>query len=267
MFRKPRRRVLKRAIEKAGDPELRELQEEISERQDRIAQLEFELMDTRTRLARFEREFEAQVGVLYTNLENLEQRLAAARHAVSRRAQWGDRVDTPDSPVDVVSQFQKTWTPRERPPAPPPPRPLDDDTKAKLKSLFRDLAKRFHPDLVTDSEEKAWREKIMSEVNQAYASNDLDTLQSLAEKPDFPETSKVKSREAIFADIRAEIKRLDSVILSLQARLKQLINSQTVQLMLEASISRRSGRDLLAEMAKDLRVQIAEMESELAALS
>jgi uncharacterized small protein (DUF1192 family) len=267
MFQRRKSRSLKQVIDKAGDSEVRELQLDINERQERIAQLEFEISDTKAELGRFEQEYAGRVGVLERKVQDLEADLEQARFQAARKAQWGDRADSPDMHVDVIEQFRRTWTPREKPPEPPPEQPITEEMKAELKTLFRSLAKRFHPDLVTDPTEKRWRQKIMAQVNEAYAAQDVRALKVLAEKPDRPEAPVQKSREQILTDMRAEVRRLDGVIRNLELTLQELINSHTVQLMLEVTIAARQGRDLLAEMASTLRMKIADLEAEIARLS
>ena len=267
MFQRKSRRSLKQAIDQAGDSELRELQLDISERQERVAQLEFELSDTKADLGRFEHEYELHVGTLEQQLQDLEADLEQARFQAARKAQWGDRADSPDLHVDVLEQFRRTWTPREKPPEPPPEQPITEEMKAELKTLFRSLAKRFHPDLVTDHEAKRWRQKIMAQVNEAYAAQDVRALKALGEKQDRPEAPVQKSRDQILGDMRAEVRRLDGVIRNLEYTLQELINSHTVQLMLEVTIAARQGRNLLSEMASNLRTQIADIQADIAALT
>lgn len=266
MFQR-RSRSLKQAIDQAGDSELRELQLDLQERQDRIAQLEFEISDTNAELGRFEHEYDLRVGVLERQARDLEADLEQARFKAARRAQWGERADSPDMHVDVIEQFRRTWTPKDKPPTPPPEEPVTEATKAELKTLFRALAKRFHPDLVTDPEAKRWRQKIMAQVNEAYASMDLQALKQLMTKEERPEAAVQKSREQILADLRTEVRRLDGVIRTLERNLHELINSYTVKLMLEVTIATQQGRDLLDEMALELRNKIATMEAELASLT
>jgi hypothetical protein len=267
MFQRRSRRSLKQAIDQAGDSELRELQLDLQERQERVAQLEFEISDTKAELGRFEHEYEARVGILERQLEELQADLEQARFRAARRAQWGDRADSPDMHVDVEEQFRRTWTRREKPPEPPAEEPITEEMKAELKTLFRSLAKRFHPDLVTDLEAKRWRQKIMAQVNEAYAAQDVRALKKLAEKQDRPEAPVQKSRDQILAGLRAEIRRLDGVIRNLEYTLQEIINSHTVQLMLEVTIASRQGRDLLAEMAESLRRRISDLEAEIASLA
>ena len=63
MFNRKRRGSLKRAVDRAQDPEINALRMEIANRKDTIAELELELSDTRNELARFEIEFETRVVI------------------------------------------------------------------------------------------------------------------------------------------------------------------------------------------------------------
>lgn len=262
-----RRGSLKKALDQASDEELRDLEEELSLRQERVAQLEFELADTRADLSRFESTLEARLGPLETRIDELNADLEQARIRSERRAQWGDRLESDEQPVDVLEQFRRTWTPRDEPPEPPPDPEVDEVSKDEMKSIFRALAKRFHPDLVTDAKVKIWRQGIMAQINEAYAAQDMAALRKFTERPDRPEEVVEKTREQRIADMHKEIRRLDQVIRNLERELKELINSHTVKLMLEVSIASQQGRDLLKEMADGMRVEIAQLEAELGALS
>jgi len=266
MFQKQNRRSLKQALERAGDSDLRSLEAEVGDRQERVAQLQFELSDTQTDLERFEREYGVRVGSLQQRLISLEAEVEHARLRAAHRAQWRDRADSPDFHADVGEQFRRTWAPREKPPEPQPQAEVSEETKAELKQLFRTLAKRFHPDLVTDTDEKRRREKVMAQINDAYAAQDLLAMKKLAQKTDRLEAPATRTREQIVVDLKVEIVRLDRVISALERQLQELINSHTVRLMLEVSIAERNGGNLLAEMAADLRIEIARLEVELESL-
>jgi predicted nucleic acid-binding Zn-ribbon protein len=267
MFQRRSRRSLKQAIDQAGDSELRELQLDLQERQERVAQLEFEISDTHAELGRFEHDYRAQVGNLEQRVADLEADLEQARARIARRAQWGERADSPDMHVDVLEQFRRTWTPRQKPPEVPLEQPISEEMKAEMKTLFRMLAKRFHPDLVTDPEAKRWRQKVMAQVNEAYAAQDVQALKELSAKPDRHEAPVEKDRHQVLSEMRSEIRRLDTVIINLERTLQDLTLSHTVQLMLEVTIVARQGRDLLGEMASGLRNKISDLEVEIAGLS
>jgi ribosomal protein L29 len=266
-FRGKRRGGLKQALYGTGDYEYRELQAEITARQERVAQLELELFDMRAEVAAFEQEMEERVGLLRRHIARLEKQIEEARRRAARRAQWGDRADSPDIPEDVVEQFRKTWKRSDRPSSPPPKRKVSEATKEDLKTLYRKLAKRFHPDLVTDPEEKKWRETQMAKVNQAYSELDMAALSSFEEDPVWtPEPSK-KSPKSELEELYSEIKRLDEVIAGLERDLRELINSETVKWMLDVTIARKAGQDLLRAMEKELVERIANLQSELVSIS
>lgn len=267
MFQRKRHGGLKQAIDRATDPELQDLRAQVAERQERVAQLELELSETRIHLDRFEGELESRLGDLQRQLSELKKQLEDARRRAAHRAQWGGRSESPELADDVVEQFRKTWSRGEKPPSTSAPQHEDSEMSEALKALFRKLAKRYHPDLAQDPEEKRRRARKMAKINQAYAARDLETLRQMAEEPIQPEVAVQKTRQELVKERYTEIRRLDGVIRELEFTLQRLTNSHTVRLMLDMTIARRAGRDLLAEMANDLRVEIARIEVELAALS
>ena len=266
-FRGRKRGGLKQALYGSGNDELRQLQAAISERQERIAQLELELFDMRAEVAEFEHELEGRVGLLKRQIERLEKQIEDARRQAARRAQWGDRADSPDIPEDVVEQFRKTWKRSDRPPQPPPKKKINQATKEELKTIYRKLAKRFHPDLVTDLEEKKWREAQMAKVNQAYSESDVAGLLSFDENVEWTPIHSPKSQEDDVATLRNEIQRLDGVITGLERDLRELINSETVKWMLDVSMARKAGQDLLRAMEKDLLARVTQLQNELASIT
>ena len=266
MFNRNRRRGLKQAIEEATDVELRDVRTQVSTRHDRVAQLESELVETRTELVLFERRLDQELGNLKHTLSVLSSKLEHERRRAEWKAQWGDRAGSEGIPEDVVEQFQKKWRPQGAPATSVVEISLDDESQEQLKTSFRVLAKRFHPDLVLEPEEKRRRERIMTEVNQAYSAKDLNTIEKLMEKPAVVGGEPVRTRDEEVGHLRKEILRLDLVIEKLEQTLLDLVNSSTVKLMLDVTMARNEGRDLLTEMAQEYRSEISRVESELASL-
>lgn len=267
MFKRRSQGSLKRAVDRATDPEIYDLKTKIADRQDTIADLELELSDTRNELSRFEIEYETRVGHLERSLEDAQNHLNDARRRTTHQAQWDDRSDEDEIP-DVMEQFNRTWSRREAPPPPPAPEePVNEISKEELKTLFRTLAKLYHPDLVTEIYDKKRRAEIMTKINQAYAAGDAATLQSFLEPPSSPEPPRRKSRAETIVELREELQRLDRVVRNLESELNRLVNSETVRLMLDVTIAQREGRDLLGEMAEQLMDDIEQVEAEYHALS
>lgn len=70
--------------------------------------------------------------------------------------------------------------------------------KAAEKRLYRELARRFHPDLAESAAELAYRTSVMATVNTAFAAGDIHALYDLAgelEPGEIVELSGIKSRE------------------------------------------------------------------------
>ena len=265
-----RKRAGPKAPAGSGDRELDALGVALAARQERIAQLELDLLNSQTELAAFNAEIEQRLGPLQRRLETLETDLADARRKASRRALWGERASSPDVPEDVILQYQRLWGPEARSGPPPPAASATSAAsvnEAELKTLYRALAKRFHPDLASDASEKPWREDMMTRVNDAYRAQDLAALRQLAnEHPEPPAPPAPKSREQVLAEMQAEMDRLDVLAVKLEQQLDELAKSPAVQLKLEALWARRAGGDLLADMGRQLQAEIARAEKELATL-
>lgn len=256
-----------------ADPELASLQAALSDRQEKVAALELDLLNSRLELAAFNLELDRRLGHFQRRLETLEAELAEARRLAARRTLWGERAASPDLPDDSVAQYQRVWgtgPAPDLPPLPPSQPAPDPNTDAELKRLYRLLAKRLHPDLSTDPVEKERRAGLMAEVNAAYAARDLPALRRLARlsedaAPPAPPPAPPTRAETLAA-LRAEIDRLDALALRLEQELDALAATPAVQLKLEALFARRAGRDLIAEMAADLQAAISRAEADLAAL-
>ena len=82
--------------------------------------------------------------------------------------------------------------------------------KAAEKRLYRELARRFHPDMAETAVEQAYMTSIMAAVNNAYEKNDTQALYDLAGEFDPSEWRDLQAIEAV------EIRRLREQILKAQ---------------------------------------------------
>jgi predicted RNase H-like nuclease (RuvC/YqgF family) len=246
-----------------SDPEVERLRAEVAAKQGRAAELEADLVESRESLAAFQRLYESRLGPLTLRLAQLQEQVKAARRAKMRHTweayQFGGKF------VDVEDQFRTAWTQTETGAPPPPPPPTSASVEAQIKALYRELAKRYHPDLAATDEEREWRTPRMAAVNAAYAARDLATLQGLAAQKDDASAPapKIDSREALIASLRRESERLDELIERLEREFEELTNSPALQMQLEASMARRAGRDLIGEAAAELQKEIRALEREL----
>lgn len=56
------------------------------------------------------------------------------------------------------------------------------EVKEKVRSLWKKLVHKFHPDLSSDILDRQRRDKIMKQINQAYNANDLEALKDIDQK-------------------------------------------------------------------------------------
>lgn len=252
------------SLQSTADAELTMLRMRLNKKREYIAILELELFNTRVTLHEF--------SVIYNErISPLDQRLRKLRRKLYEvlEAQRGDEeVDGEDfsEPEEPDFTYKEKADNGWRKIAGKKKKARNPKQEEQIRNLFRELAKRFHPDLTNEPDEKRWREEIMTKVNQAYANRDLSTLQGLAEQPDRPAPSAMQTREQEIAALKVELKRLDGVIADLKARIRHLEESPAWQLKLEARMQRRSGSDMLTEMENKLREQIDDLEERLIVL-
>jgi hypothetical protein len=238
----------------------------LNKKREYIAILELELFNTRVTIHEFMQLYNERVGKLEAYLRNLRRKLYEVLEAQR------PNLESDEEPFDPKAEEENfTYQDRDENSG---WRKIGQAKKSKyspkmeeqIKKLFRELARRFHPDLTSDPEEKKWREEIMTRVNQAYSNRDLKALRALAERPDRPVDSPNQTKEEEIANLKAELKRLDGVISDLKARIKHLEQSPAWQLKMEARLKRRSGADLLTELEAKIQEQIADLEEHLIVL-
>jgi hypothetical protein len=177
--------------------------------EDAVVVAETGLLDTqvaveslRAELDQFTRLHQIQLGPLYGRLDELDALTAeteaamtgnpeAIRRAVEARARVNGEdplsfTDTEvlDSDDDGDGAGDESGGPRrpreEADPTPDPDAPVRPSKTAQR--LYRELARRSHPDLVQDPTEIARRSAFITRVNAAYEKDDLAGLQKLSEE-------------------------------------------------------------------------------------
>jgi hypothetical protein len=214
-----------------------------------LAERESELAQLRAQLKTFEGRYLRQVGVLYAELDELEARIAerevalydsdsARLRAEETRRQAQETHDAAFGAAHEAEEFD------------PPP---------SLKTLFRDLAKRIHPDFARDDAEQKHFTLLMARANQAYTRGDTETLQRLLD--DHREINASIAGEGPAAEllcIARQIQHAQRDIANLDAERHTLLASELAQLHLDAEAAAREHRDFLTELATTLRDQIAD---------
>ncbi|OLE26276.1 MAG: hypothetical protein AUG49_08540 [Catenulispora sp. 13_1_20CM_3_70_7] len=193
--------------------------------EDAVVVAETNLLDTqvavetlRAELDQFTRLHQIQLGPLYSRLDELDALTAeteaamtgdpeAIRRAVEARAKVSGEDPLLRAEEEVIDSegdaAGDTDTDTPRPPKQESASSPDPDTPVRpsktAQRLYRELARRSHPDLVQDPTEIARRSAFITRVNAAYEKDDLPALQKLSEEwsltavgpaPDAPQREK-----------------------------------------------------------------------------
>jgi hypothetical protein len=189
------------------------------------------------------------VGVVDVQVQELEARILALTFARSG-------LDADRDAADAAQQrFRETTTALSAIPAPAGPPPSDD-----LKTLFRDAAKRMHPDLVADDAGRGHAEAFMKRLNQAYKAGDAEGIGNLVRQW---ETSPYASARPAASGAAPA---LQAAVAHAEARLAEARDSDLARLMEQAFAASMAGRDLLAELRHDAEAALGRARARLAEL-
>jgi hypothetical protein len=234
------------------------LRESLKQAQDELAVAENDLKTQRAEVKRLERRIQLRIGRLLEQLARLDDDLDMYHEKIQRyRSPDPEALESGYLPVD--EQYRRVWDVPEKGTTASEPEPFNSTDKKQFKRLYRRLARRYHPDLARDQSEREIRNEQMVALNEAYEAGSLVELVALANESDQKGKGATDAGGADSEMILALDKELTKVrrrILLIHNELENLHNLPTVQLSLEVKFARRSGRDLLAEMAADLRHEI-----------
>lgn len=227
----------------------------------------------RVEVENFSRLHHQKLGPMYARLDELEAEIAEARAARS-----GDPEDIRLAheararvmPMPGVEELFHGWMDSEGlfpeaqamltdQPVRPPQRVRPSE---EARRLYRELARKAHPDLAQDETERKRRDEFISRVNVAYSRGDEALLRELSEEwaaGPVPEERRPSPSEELYARLEWLAQRKD--LLTLVAR---ELEESAIGSMLR--LAPDDPDSLLNEIAEQLLAQVAQKEAELAAL-
>jgi hypothetical protein len=137
-----------------------------------------------------------------------------------------------------------------------------------LKELYREVAKRIHPDLTADPVERHRRQQLMAAANLAYEHGDEARLRKILH--DYESSPEVVQGEGTAAELVRAIRKIAQArnrIIEIGAEAELLIQSDLYKLMQKAEEAKEQGRDLLNEMAEMVEGQITSARERLQQVS
>ena len=137
-----------------------------------------------------------------------------------------------------------------------------------LKQLYRDLAKKVHPDLAPNDQARERRNRFMQEVNQAYAERNEERLQALLnEWESSPDSVSGEGTGAELIRIIRQIARVRNRIEAISKEMDKLKELELYKLKLKIDEAQDDGLDRLSEMADEVDVQIENANTRLKDIS
>ncbi|MFJ5558109.1 hypothetical protein ACIQCD_11940 [Streptomyces sp. NPDC093250] len=257
--------------EGAARPEDR-LEQAVRAAEQALIEFEIAVETFRVEVENFSRLHEQKLGPMYARLEELDARILEAKAARSEDPEDRRRADEARArlmPIPGVEELMNGWMDGDGlfpeatamltdQPVRPPQRVRPSEEARKL---YRELARKAHPDLAQEDKERARREEFITRVNAAYARGSETELRELAEEwAAGPELKRVPSAgEELYARLEWLSRRKE--LLTLVAR---ELEESAIGSMLRLAPDDPDA--LLEEIAGQLKAQVSEREAELEAL-
>jgi hypothetical protein len=231
------------------EEELLRKREELASVRAALAERELELADFRAQLKSFEGRYLRQVGVLYAELDDWEAKVAEIEASLKPSSTASQRAQETRKRAEETHEATHGEASKAR----------DFQPSADLKSLFREAAKRIHPDFAKDEADRELRTRLMAQANEAYSQGDADALQRILDEfGNSPESVQGEGVGAELVRIIRQIHQAKKNIAAIEQELIKLRASEIAQLKQEVETAEKEGRDLLAELAASVQARIAD---------
>ena len=250
-------------LQRSGNAaDLAEKRERLAAVRAALAEREADIAQVRFQMKAFEGRYLQRVGVLYAELDEIAARIterevdlydsdSARRRAEEARKRARETHEAAFGAEQELEEF---------------------DPSPSLKTLFREVAKRIHPDFASDETEQKHFTLLMTRANQAYSRGDAETLQRLLDDHLEINAAMLNKEANNGADegdgvtllrLARQIQHAERDIAALDREHETLLGSEIGQLYTDAEGASHEGRDLLAELAASLRERIADAQYRL----
>jgi predicted nucleic acid-binding Zn-ribbon protein len=263
-----------RNLSPALDPatvEENQLRARIDSLREELATAVADLEQLRTTLTAFESRYDARIGVLMVAVDRAELQAAVFRRRITALQESIEAWQAVEETIErefaaererVEAEARDASGARRR--AAELPTPPSPEVAAAIRTQYRKLARKFHPDVAAGDEQRAQHEVVMRRVNVAMEMNDLGTLLDLElEMPATNLDAPGPTRGARIAWSTAEIARLEEALAKRIGELAALRATSLHQLW--QRIEREPS--LLDRLESDLRAELATAEMERHALA
>jgi hypothetical protein len=241
---------------KPEEEELKLKDQELRGLEGQLIELELQQAGLRGEFSAFEGIYLKKVGVLYAELDEIQAQIAellAQRDSGDLKAQVAAkeaRARAEESCTNVAEATLKQMTRFSPSPS--------------LKSLYREVARRIHPDLAVNEDDRAKRQRSMAQANQAYENGDAATLRAILEEYESsPEAILGQGTGVDLVRVIRKIAQLKRRLAEIDAEIEQIRASDLFDLKTRVDEGAKENHDILNEMASAVKSRIDERRAEL----
>lgn len=227
--------------QQSEEHELQRRREELAQLEADISQRDSQLAGVKVGLSAFEVRYLTVVGNRYDELAKIEKQIAKLQGL-----DFDENYDGDSLADDEVGCGQNR---------------LHTD---KLKKLYKEVARKFHPDLTSCPQERQHRHQLMIEVNNAYESGAEEKLQELLEAGaslEAVETSGAMSAEMIL--LLRKIAESKQRLNDLETEITETTGSEIYKLKLRVESAEVLEEDLFADLVAQVDRQIRKAQNRL----
>ncbi|MFQ5449420.1 MAG: molecular chaperone DnaJ [Nitrospinaceae bacterium] len=238
------------------EEELQQKRQELVDLEQELADKELELSTLKGELNLFERRYNQVLGAKYAELDEIKAQVlelacrfyprsdefrAEARTARERARKSADHSENAGSEEPPEEDFQPSEA---------------------LKKLFREVAKKIHPDLASNATQKAHRHELMARLNQAYDRLDEEGIRAILIEWEAsqPAEANVTLGTRLVRTVR-QIAQIRKRLNRIRDELEELTHSGMFQLMKKVESAGEAGTGLLREMAEAVQEKIVAVKS------
>ena len=245
----------------------------LSEKEKKVSDLSIQIQNLKIALNLFLGEYNSKVGVLYISLDKIKLRIKEYQNRINLAK---DKKLSPDDLNNIEEEVKKSFS-QERSKfenlesetsdsseeyyknlEKEKGKYLDRKSLEKQKKLYRKLALRFHPDRAKNEKQRKEFENIFPEINEAYQNGDLDTLKKYMKQAEREEQIAKEAPEEKLARLKKDYEIILGIILKMRKEFKDLKASETYKLKEKIDQAKEKGRDLLQELATNIKLEISE---------
>jgi hypothetical protein len=241
---------------KPEDHELARKREEQAAIETELADCELRAANLRAELGAFERQYLHFVGSRYAELDELNAQVA---EQIAKSQPGNERAQKSAREARARAASTKSTAGEKSESAPKP-----FHASAELKRLYRDVARRIHPDLTSDRDDRTKRQELMAQANEAYERGDEGMLTKVITAYECsPEAVKGAGAGADLIRVIRRISQAQSRLSEIEAELQGLLRSDLNQLKTRVDQAEQHGCDVLGEIVAKVDEQVVQAKRRL----